>query len=73
MSGRSPPGQRKSLIYSLTHYQTLCIFKNIKERQKQAGAEPGQAQLKLELIFTLFKICCPKLINKDTTVHFDPH
>ena len=32
---------------------------------KQAGAELGQAQLKLELelFFTSFKICCMKLIK----------
>ena len=30
---------------------------------KQAGAELGQAQLKLELDFTSIKICCIELIN----------
>ena len=43
--------------------------------EKQAGAELGQAQLKLELelSFTWFKICCIKLINKNTAGYFDCH
>ena len=42
---------------------------------EQAGAELGQAQLKLELelSFTWFKICCIKLINKNTTGYFGCH
>ena len=34
--------------------------------EKQAGAELGQAQLKLELGFTLSKICCIKLMTRLT-------
>ena len=42
---------------------------------RQAGAELGQAQLKLELelSFTWFKIFCIKFINKNTTGYFDCH
>ena len=35
----------------------------IGKNLKQAGAELGQAQLKLELGFTSIKICCIELIN----------
>ena len=38
---------------------------------KQAGAELGQAQLKLELELSL--TCCIKLINKNTAGYFDCH
>ena len=43
--------------------------------QEQAGAELGQAQLKLELelSFTWFKICCAKLIDKNSNGYFDCH
>ena len=42
-------------------------MKHNKDNPGQAGAELGQAQLKLELelSFTWFKICCIKLINKN--------
>ena len=35
-----------------------------KDKYQQAGAELGQAQLKLELDFTLIKICCNKLMTR---------
>ena len=35
-------------------FQTFLV----KEIEKQAGAELGQAQLQLELGFTLIKVCC---------------
>ena len=54
----------------------LLINKSDK-LQEQAGAELGQAQLKLEpeLSFTWFKIFCIniKLINKNTAGYFDCH
>ena len=45
----------------------------LRKYAKQAGAELGQAQLKLELelSFTWFKICCIKLIKKNTTYYID--
>ena len=45
------------------------------QKDKQAGAERGQAQLKLglKLIFTWFKILCIKLIVKITTCYFDQY
>ena len=43
------------------------------QKDKQAGAELGQAQLKLELelSFTWFKMFCIKLIYKTTTKYPD--
>ena len=41
--------------------QRKLIFVN-KIMAKHAGAKMGQAQLKLELGFTLIKICCTKLM-----------
>ena len=50
--------------------KTFC-----KNKAKQAGAELGQAQLKLELelSFAWSKIFCIKLINKNTAGYFDCH
>ena len=47
----------------------------VQKLLEQAGAELGQAQLKLELelSFTWFKICWIKLINKNTDGYFDSH
>ena len=39
----------------------------LNQNLKQAEAELGQAQLKLELGFTLIKICCIKLMTGLTT------
>ena len=49
--------------------------KSICQCKKHAGAELGQAQLKLELelSFTWFQIFCIKLINKNTAGYFDCH
>ena len=46
----------------------LCKISAKNKARKQAAAELGQAQLqlKLELSFTKFKICCIKLYNKNT-------
>ena len=40
---------------------------------KQAGPELGKAQLKLELGFTSFKICCIESIHIKTCDYFDRH
>ena len=40
----------------------------IGENGKQAGAELGQAQLQLELSFTLIKVCC--IILMITNYHY---
>ena len=47
----------------------------VNKSYEQAGAELGQAQLKLELelSFTWFKIFCIKSINKNTDGYFDCH
>ena len=49
--------------------------KSICQCKKHAGAELGQAQLKLELelSFTWFQIFFIKLINKNTAGYFDCH
>ena len=41
-----------------------CFTHDIKfdKEMKQAGAELGQAQLQLELVFTLIKVCCITLM-----------
>ena len=39
-----------------------------RRKEEQAGAELGQAQLQLELGFTLFKVCCITLMN--TNYHY---
>ena len=46
----------------------------MKKKIKQAGAELGQAQLKLELDFTLIKICCiTSLITNYLPLHINEH
>ena len=46
-----------------------------KKNKKQAGAQLGQAQLKLELelSFTWFEIYWIKVINKNTAGYFNFH
>ena len=45
--------------------------RGILKQQAGAGAELGQAQLKLELELSF--TCCIKLINKNTAGYFDCH
>ena len=40
---------------------TMPLYRN-RKIQEQAGTELGQAQLQLELSFTLIKICCITLM-----------
>ena len=40
------------------------IGAELGKNTKQAGAELGQAQIRLELGFISNQICCPKLTNK---------
>ena len=51
----------------------LSIYFLAKIKEKQAGAELGQAQIKLKVSSNRFKICCIKLINKNTAGYFDCH
>ena len=55
--------------------RSLNIFLYFNKKAEQAGAELGQAQLKLELelSFTWFKFCCIQFIDKNTTDYFDCH
>ena len=48
-----------SLLFA-SNYFHFCI--ESESDQKQAGAELGQAQLQLELGFTLIKVCCITLM-----------
>ena len=56
------------LLQSFSHSKTLwpcsSTFTNTLLHCEQAGAELGQVQLKMELGFTSFKICCNQLIDK---------
>ena len=68
----SQPFIRKGLLVILTvsafgylasvDFLTKDFLHNSKEKIKQAGAELCQAQLQLELGFTLIKVCCIILI-----------
>ena len=40
-----------------------------EKTKKQAGAELGQAQLQLELGFTLIKVCIILMIQNTSTYH----
>ena len=54
-----------TLHYSTLHYITLhCTTQHyiVIDYIEQAGAELGQAQLQLELGFTLIKVCCISLM-----------
>ena len=59
-------------LETFCYLYTNFVFVKVSDN-KQAGAELGQAQLKLELKlgFTEFKICCIELINKYNTCNFD--
>ena len=59
----------------MTYWDHYAHEIKVKKYKKQAGAELGQAQLKLELelSFTWFKIFCIKFINKNTAGYFDCH
>ena len=63
--------------YMVTSYRwsPSQVFSGLLKTWKQAGAELGQAQQKLEmkLSFTWFMFCCIKLIDKNNTGYFDCH
>ena len=62
--GKIKPSRYKVKVIILNpFYRQIADFTdNIRE---QAGTVLGQAQLKLELYFTSFKICCIKLVKLD--------
>ena len=64
-----------SFLVMLWHPLEVNYPDQLISLRKQAGAELGQAQLKLELelSFTWFEICCIKLINKNTAGYIDYH
>ena len=47
-------------------FEDIKCFKKgkLENMVKQAGAELGQAEVKLELGFTSIKICCVKLMTR---------
>ena len=46
-------------LYGTTNY---CRENTYDQKIKQGGAELGQAQIQLELGFTLIKVCCISLM-----------
>ena len=58
------PGIKLSKLKKKKITISAVLLISHSHQKKQAGAELGQAQLRLELGFTLIEICCIKLITR---------